>query len=127
MSPTVNGPQESASTRQQTREAFGRFIRLNRENYGWSQARLADKAGISRWYMNAIETGRRLPGMEILAGLARALDLPRWSVFKAAGLVAGDEPTKLPGVEAAIIAEPRLTAHQKEDLLLVYRAFKETA
>lgn len=57
------------------REAVGHVIRAERLARFLTQARLAARAGISVQYLSEIERGRKEPSSEILAALARALEL----------------------------------------------------
>ena len=52
---------------------LGARIRQLRENHGWSQEELADRAGIDRSYMSGIERGVRNPTFLRLASIARAV------------------------------------------------------
>lgn len=70
------------------RGAFGERIRHLREERGWSQETLAEKAGLHFTYVSQIERGTRNPGLTVVARLADALgqtlpslvsDLPRTS------------------------------------------------
>ncbi len=49
-------------------------IRELRERRGWSQATLADAAGVSRQLVSAVEAGRHVPNVAAAIALARALD-----------------------------------------------------
>lgn len=46
-------------------------LRVLRAEYGWSQADVADRLGISRQAVNAIETGRFDPSLPVAFRLAR--------------------------------------------------------
>lgn len=48
------------------------LIRQLRERRGWTQAQLARASGVSQPNVSAIETGRRVPSAETLAGLVAA-------------------------------------------------------
>jgi XRE family transcriptional regulator, regulator of sulfur utilization len=48
-------------------------VRALRERRGWTQERLAEKAGISRGYLARLETARQDPKLSTLEKLARAL------------------------------------------------------
>ena len=50
-------------------------IKVWREYRDLTQQQLADKAGISKPYLSQIETGKRTGTTEILATLAKALDV----------------------------------------------------
>ena len=58
------------------RPAFGRRVRALREKLGLSQEQLAERAQLHWTYVSEIERGRRNPSLNILARLARALDVP---------------------------------------------------
>lgn len=47
-----------------------------REQRGWSQAQLAERADLDITYVSGIERGRRNPGLTVLDDLARAFGLP---------------------------------------------------
>jgi transcriptional regulator with XRE-family HTH domain len=51
----------------------GKTIRKLRQEKGLSQADLADRAGLSREYVNKIEAGRYDPPLSTINALARAL------------------------------------------------------
>ena len=57
-----------------TLAALGAAIRGQRETLGWTQAALAERAGVSRATVIAVESGARFEVGTLLA-LARALDL----------------------------------------------------
>ena len=48
----------------------------------WTQEQLAEKAEISRRYLQRIESGERNPTVDILARLRRALDCSWADLFK---------------------------------------------
>ena len=48
-------------------------LRARREARGWSQARLAEAAGISRGYLIRLEAAEQDPTLTVLAKLAKAL------------------------------------------------------
>ena len=56
-------------------------LRALRAERNWSQADLAEKLGVSRQSVNAIETGRFDPSLPLAFKLARLLDLPIESIF----------------------------------------------
>lgn len=57
------------------RAAFGYRVRELRERLGFSQERLAERAGLHFTYISGIERGRRSPGLNILVRLAKALSV----------------------------------------------------
>jgi putative transcriptional regulator len=46
-------------------------LRVLRAEHDWSQAELADRLGVSRQTVNAIETGRSDPSLSLAFGIAR--------------------------------------------------------
>ena len=55
------------------RRAFGQHLRELRQDKGWTQEKLADKAGMHFTYVGQIERGLRNPSLVNLERLARAL------------------------------------------------------
>lgn len=61
------------------------FTQINAK--GWSQAELAARAGVTRTAISDVLSQRRNPGHELCNAIARALNLPPETVFRAAGLL----------------------------------------
>ncbi len=59
-----------------TRSVLADNIRHFRLLRGWSQEQLAEHCGLHRTYVGAIERGERNIGLDNLARLARALNVP---------------------------------------------------
>lgn len=57
-------------------------IRILRAERKWSQAELAERIGVSRNSVNAIENGRHDPSLPLAFRIARAFELPVDQVFK---------------------------------------------
>jgi transcriptional regulator with XRE-family HTH domain len=55
------------------RKKFGKRLRALREERGWSQEEFADRAGLHRTYVSAVERGVRNPTLSVLDRLAKAL------------------------------------------------------
>ncbi len=53
---------------------FGGVIRAAREQCGWSQELLADRADLNRSYLGEIERGSAMPSLATIAKLATALN-----------------------------------------------------
>jgi transcriptional regulator with XRE-family HTH domain len=98
----------------------GSFIREQRERSAISIRRLAQLTGVSNPYLSQIERGIRTPSAEILRSIAGALSIRTETLYERAGLLDRDEP---PGVSEAIDADDRLSAHQKQALMEIYRSF----
>jgi len=56
-------------------------LRLLRAERGWSQAELAERLGVSRQTVNAIETGRYDPSLPLAFSLARLFGLTIEQIF----------------------------------------------
>jgi DNA-binding XRE family transcriptional regulator len=57
------------------------------EKHRWTRAKLAKLAGVSPTAIYMIANGKREPGSYLCNGLAKALNLPREEVYRAAGLL----------------------------------------
>ncbi|UZD22287.1 helix-turn-helix transcriptional regulator [Algoriphagus halophytocola] len=57
------------------KEAFGQKVKLLRKAKELSQEDLADKSGLNRPYISAIEQGKRNVSLEVIEKLAEALDI----------------------------------------------------
>lgn len=55
------------------RKKFGKRLRALREERSWSQEEFADRAGLHRTYVSAVERGVRNPTLSVLERLAKAL------------------------------------------------------
>jgi len=62
--------------RDKTLAAFGRNVARIRDERGFSQDKLAEKADLDRTYLSGIERGVRNPGIKVVVRLARALGVP---------------------------------------------------
>lgn len=63
------------------RERFGFAVKLRREELGWTQEDLADKARIHRTYLSDVERGSRNLSLINIERLALALLLPISELF----------------------------------------------
>lgn len=54
---------------------LGRAVRELREQHGWSQAQLAEMAGMTQSAVARFEAGGTVPTLPVLERLARALDV----------------------------------------------------
>ena len=102
----------------------GQFIRAQREIARMSVRRLADLAGVSNPYLSQIERGLRAPSERVLDAIAGALELSTEALYAEAGSTP-DEERQTPAVVAAVRADPRLTARQRQAMIEVYEAFAE--
>jgi transcriptional regulator with XRE-family HTH domain len=102
---------------------LGEYIRRQRELQKLSMRQLAGLAGISNPYLSQIERGLRDPSEKVLDAIARNLAVSAEALQAHARetTAAGDEDGT--AVVAAVRADRRLTAAQRDALLEVYRAF----
>ena len=63
------------------RNKFGKRIRDLRQQKGWSQEELADKAGLHRTYIGAIERGEQNVSIDNIERLAKILGLTLERLF----------------------------------------------
>ena len=56
-------------------------LRVLRAERGWSQADLAERLGVSRQSVNAVETGKYDPSLPLAFKIARAFALPIEAIF----------------------------------------------
>lgn len=60
-------------------------LRVLRAEHRWSQAGLAERLGVSRQTVNAIENGRYDPSLPLAFAIARAFGLPIEDIFSDGG------------------------------------------
>jgi len=106
-------------------EAFGNFVRTQRQLAKLSLRELAELATVSNPYLSQIERGLHTPSVRVLKAIAAALNVSAESLLVQAGLLessdgaAGDSPS----VEDAIRADTRISDDQKSAMLAVYRSY----
>lgn len=97
----------------------GNTLRSEREGRGWSQARMAEAAGISRQSYAAIESGGSVPSTEVALRLARALGRGVEELFRLRGSAPGRAEAVWAGAAAPAVGQAvrlapiagRLVAH----------------
>ena len=105
-------------------DAFGRYLRTQRQLAQLSLRQLAELTRVSNPYLSQIERGLHQPSVAVIRSLAEALGLSTEQLLaQAAGI--DDGVNDQPGTEAAIRSDPRLTESQKAALLGVYRSMVE--
>jgi transcriptional regulator with XRE-family HTH domain len=67
---------------QKLKDILGKNIKVFRSRKSFSQADLADKAGISITFLSNIERGNNFPLAGTLCSLAKALDVEVFELFK---------------------------------------------
>lgn len=60
---------------------LGSNIKKYRKNFGWTQAYLAEKSGISVPFMTQIELGRKSASLEVVQSIASALNVSYEQLF----------------------------------------------
>lgn len=109
-------------------EAFGAFVKAQRQLANISQRQLAKASGMSDSYLSQIERGQYRPSAEVLRGIGQALGISPTALFSQFGLLdtdGGEDPRT--SVEAAIQLDDRLTQEKKDALLAVYRVLRGPA
>jgi len=106
-------------------EAFGSFVRTQRQLAKLSLRELAELARVSNPYLSQIERGLHEPSIRVVQAIAKALDISTETLLAQVGLVGdGESEGRVSGAtEAAISADPYLTDGQREALLAVYRSY----
>jgi transcriptional regulator with XRE-family HTH domain len=106
-------------------EAFGSFVRTQRQLAKLSLRELAELARVSNPYLSQIERGLHEPSIRVIQSIAKALDISTETLLAQVGLVGADgEEGRIHGAtEAAISADPYLSDGQREALLAVYRSY----
>ena len=105
--------------------ALGEFIRAQRKQAEMSLRELAAKANVSNPYISQIERGLHEPSMRVMRSISTALNLPLDTLLVRAGLINEEDlaDEAAPSVEAAIAADPNLTADQRDSLVSVYKSY----
>jgi len=106
-------------------EAFGSFVRTQRQLAKLSLRELAELATVSNPYLSQIERGLHEPSIRVIRAIANALDISTETLLAQVGLVGdNDSEGRVHGAtEAAISADPYLNDGQREALLGVYRSY----
>jgi transcriptional regulator with XRE-family HTH domain len=106
-------------------EAFGNFVRTQRQLAKLSLREMAELAKVSNPYLSQIERGLHEPSIRVISSIAKALDISAETLLTQVGLLDDDHPDgRVPGAtEAAISADPYLSDPQRQALLAVYRSY----
>jgi transcriptional regulator with XRE-family HTH domain len=133
--------------------ALGTFIRMRRRLADMSLREMAALTSVSNAYLSQVERGLHQPSLRVLRSIAQALSIAPEELLRRANFLsasnnaddastagpdnapagradpgrhaAGPDPGA-PDTEAAIAADPKLTARQREALLNVYRSFRDS-
>ena len=63
------------------REIYAKNLRKNRRKCGFSQEKLAEKAGISTQYLAMMEIARKFPTSDVLERIAVAMNIKVYELF----------------------------------------------
>lgn len=108
-------------------EAFGAYVRSQRELAQLSLRQAAALASISNPYLSQIEHGLALPSITVISALAEALQISAETLLhQAVGMAGGDATERSAGTAEAIRHDPRLDAAQKRALLAVLASYVGT-
>jgi transcriptional regulator with XRE-family HTH domain len=109
-------------------QALGAFIRDKRKMANLSLRQLAERTKLSNPYLSQIERGLHQPSVRVIRLISDALNVSAETLLAQAGLLhketGGDGPAHSapPDLEAAIMAEQRLSDDQKTALIAVFRS-----
>lgn len=106
-----------------TVETLGDYLREQRVKSQLSLRQLAEQTGVSNPYLSQIERGLRRPSAEVLQQIAKALRISAETLYVQAGILNPDDD-QVRSVELAILADPGLSARQKQSLIDVYKSFR---
>lgn len=104
---------------------IGEYIRRQRELANISLRKLAEQSGISAAVLREIEAGLRNPSRTILQSIAGVLRLSAETLQLQAGLIDPRDPEDS-DVAREIRRDPYLTDRQRDILIEVYKAFRNT-
>jgi molybdate-binding protein/DNA-binding XRE family transcriptional regulator len=83
-------------------------LRELRLRAGWTQVQLADRVGLSRQSLAAIESGSSVPSTEVALRLAQALDVPVEALFRLADAPPSTEVVEFSGLGAPLPGRVRI-------------------
>jgi transcriptional regulator with XRE-family HTH domain len=63
------------------REIFASNLKVKRQNYGITQAQLAEKVGVSTHHIAMIEIARHYPTLDLVERIANSLDIEIYELF----------------------------------------------
>jgi transcriptional regulator with XRE-family HTH domain len=112
------------TTNEQLYDAFGAYVRSQRQLAQLTLRQAAELARISNPYLSQIEHGLALPSIAVLSALANALSVSAETMLlRAAGIAPPDRTGRSHQTEDSIRQDPRLDDSQKHALLAVLASF----
>ena len=115
---TVAAEAQQVST---VRSQVGEYIREQRSAARVSLRELARTAGVSNPYLSQVERGLRKPSAEILAAIAKGLEISAETLYEQAGIL--DRRAGNPDTVAAIRSDDQLSERHKAVLLELYETY----
>lgn len=100
---------------------LGDYLREQRQGAKLTLRQLAEVAGVSNPYLSQVERGLRKPSAEVLQQIAKGLRISAEVLYVRAGIL--EEREDRITVEAAVLADPKLTERQRRVLLDIYATF----
>lgn len=114
----------SGTTHDQLYDAFGAYVRSQRQLAQLTLRQAAELASISNPYLSQIEHGLALPSIAVLSALADALSVSAETMLlRAAGIAPPEGAQRSSQTEDSIRQDPRLDNSQKHALLAVLASF----
>jgi transcriptional regulator with XRE-family HTH domain len=107
--------------------SLGAFIRAQRQLSDMSLRQLAAVSNVSNAYLSQIERGLHQPSLKVVRAIAEALNIPTEYLLSQSGVLDAPDSmsTEQTSTESAILADPILTADEKEVVLGVYRTLRQ--
>jgi len=120
----VRGGIVGGTSQAQLYNAFGAYVRSQRQLAQLTLRQAAELASISNPYLSQIEHGLALPSISVLSALADALSVSAETMLlRAAGLATSNDTEPSSHTEESILRDPRLDNDQKQALLAVLASF----
>jgi transcriptional regulator with XRE-family HTH domain len=113
----------SGTTHDQLYDAFGAYVRSQRELAQLTLRQAAELARISNPYLSQIEHGLALPSITVLGALAEALSVSAETMLLRAAGISPPGSAASNQTEDSIRQDPRLDISQKRALLAVLASF----
>jgi transcriptional regulator with XRE-family HTH domain len=114
----------ASTSHAQLYDAFGEYVRSQRQLARLTLRQTAELASISNPYLSQIEHGLVLPSIAVLGALADALSVSAETMLlRAAGIASPNTSAHSGHTEDSIRQDPRLDSSQKHALLAVLASF----
>jgi transcriptional regulator with XRE-family HTH domain len=105
-------------------EAFGRYLKAQRNVSDLSLRELGRMTNLSNAYLSQLERGLHEPSLRVMRSLADALGIPLETLLEQTGWSGSGATEATSGAtESAIRTDPLLSDAQKEALLAVYGSY----